>query len=53
MRKSRRPQLPKARNFYAAAVNTPGNPFRPKTIPNKKDKPLPRKHKHKGKPDED
>jgi hypothetical protein len=43
-------KLPKERNFFAAAVNDPCGPFRPKTIPNKKDKDgvIPRKRKHKG-----
>lgn len=47
-RKGRALQAPKERNFFAAAVRDPNGPFRPKTIPNKHEKPLHRKRKHKG-----
>jgi hypothetical protein len=48
MKKSRKPQLPKARNYAAMLVRDPNGPFRPKTIPNKRDEIIPRKRKHKG-----
>ncbi len=41
-------KLPKERNFAAAAVRDPNGPFRPKSIPNKREEKLPRKRKHKG-----
>lgn len=46
---SNKNKAPKARNFFAAAVRDPSSPFRPKTIPNKKDDSKNhRKRKHKG-----
>lgn len=53
MKKVRTLQKPKQRNFYAAAVHDPSSPFRPKTIPNKRDEKLFRKRKHKGKYDDE
>jgi hypothetical protein len=45
-------KLPKQRNFYAMAVRDPSSPFRPKTIPNPREKVIPRKRKHKGRDDD-
>jgi hypothetical protein len=47
-KKIRTPQMPKQRNYAAALVRDPNGPFRPKTIPNKRDAVIPRKRKHKG-----
>jgi hypothetical protein len=44
-------KMPKARNFFAAAVRNPNGPFRPTAIPNKKAK-IHRKSKHKGHSDD-
>lgn len=35
MRKQRRPQAPKVRNFTAKAVRDPDGPYRPRVIKNK------------------
>ena len=50
-KKIRTPQMPKQRNYAAALVRDPNGPFRPKTIPNKRDVVIPRKRKHKGRDD--
>ena len=47
-KKIRTPQMPKQRNYAASLVLDPNGPFRPKTIPNKRDAVIPRKRKHKG-----
>ena len=50
---SNKNKAPKTRNFFAAAVRDPNGPFRPKTIPNKKNDPkIHRKRKHKGRNDD-
>ena len=41
-------KMPKPRNPVASLVRDPSGPFRPKVIPNKIDKPVGRKRKHKG-----
>lgn len=48
MAKHKQHNIPKPRNFYAAAVRDPSSPFRPKSVPNKKEIVIPRKRKHKG-----
>lgn len=45
-------KLPKQRNFYAMAVRDPNSPYRPKSIPNKREMTIPRKRKHKGRDNE-
>lgn len=52
MKKVRRLQKPKQRNFYALAVRDPSSPFRPKSIPNNRTPVIPRKRKHKGQIDD-
>jgi|TARA_R110000851_G_scaffold105786_1_gene224431 hypothetical protein len=48
MKKPRKPKMPAMRNYAAMVVRDPNGPFRPKTIPNKREAKLPRNRKHKG-----
>ena len=53
MGKKTKPQKPKERNFFAAAIRDPKGPFKPKVVPNAKYVPIPRRRKHKGKLEDD
>jgi hypothetical protein len=52
MKKPHKPKIPVMRNYAAMMVRNPNGPFRPKSIPDKREVKLPRKRKHKGRDDD-